>query len=545
MSYIVRKTPNYFTLDIEISLEGEELNELLKSVYNKKKGQIKLEGFRPGKVPFHLGIKRYKLAYFVDDVCSEKIKRDMLTILQKIRTTGNEMIQDLGEYSFSDFNFVEQKDYYVYSITNITEESVSFVIRLDYFPAINLSDRELDIINRSYYGDNTNIDLKVDRLINKLVIAQSRTIPFTGNDDNLVDISSYITIITYFEDNEGKFISLNDASICGQFKFALNEQNLPQDIKTGLLGMKLYETKIIPVHIEDIKEKFYFDCEFYHKKDFLNDGTVIDVKMHVCVTRFDKIITEPLNEELLKDFSDFDSVEQLKEYFYELEKIKSEYFFNVIKYVDRIVEIKEVLNLQPSICIINARLEGEGNEAIERAKSINKLINSNTPFIDIQKYEQFLVTNIEERTTLELASLLLKNEYRNKPTIIQMIIEEFFSIIQQHLKNSSTIYSDTTFFVQLRTVLNQLQNAFIKENDNVESQDELNKLTVEEFKEKIKSILGSNGYDISDNMNKLNDLLSLTITLESISQDVFDDLYLDVEANVRGYFTKKSTSNKE
>ena len=57
-----------------LKLEGKEWKECLKESFNKKKKDIKLDGFRKGQVPYDIYVKKTIVEQLVDKLNADKEK---------------------------------------------------------------------------------------------------------------------------------------------------------------------------------------------------------------------------------------------------------------------------------------------------------------------------------------------------------------------------------------------------------------------------------------------------------------------------------------
>ncbi len=82
MEYSIQKLEKS-TVEISISIEKAEWENYIKEAYNKNKFRYALEGFRKGKVPFNVLVKRYGIEVFFEDAMDIAMSKAYGEILEK------------------------------------------------------------------------------------------------------------------------------------------------------------------------------------------------------------------------------------------------------------------------------------------------------------------------------------------------------------------------------------------------------------------------------------------------------------------------------
>ena len=82
MEYSIQKLEKS-TVEISISIEKAEWENYIKEAYNKNKFRYALEGFRKGKVPFNVLVKRYGIEVFFEDAMDIAMGKAYSEILEK------------------------------------------------------------------------------------------------------------------------------------------------------------------------------------------------------------------------------------------------------------------------------------------------------------------------------------------------------------------------------------------------------------------------------------------------------------------------------
>lgn len=82
MEYSIQKLAKS-SVEISISIEKEEWSNYIQEAYNKNKFRYTLEGFRKGKVPFNVLVKRYGVEVFFEDAMDIAMSKTYGEVLQK------------------------------------------------------------------------------------------------------------------------------------------------------------------------------------------------------------------------------------------------------------------------------------------------------------------------------------------------------------------------------------------------------------------------------------------------------------------------------
>ena len=82
MEYSIQKLEKS-TVEISVSIEKAEWENYIKEAYNKNKFRYALEGFRKGKVPFNVLVKRYGIEVFFEDAMDIAMGKAYSEILEK------------------------------------------------------------------------------------------------------------------------------------------------------------------------------------------------------------------------------------------------------------------------------------------------------------------------------------------------------------------------------------------------------------------------------------------------------------------------------
>ncbi len=118
MEYSIQKLEKS-TVEISISIDKAEWTNYIQEAYNKNKFRYTLEGFRKGKVPFNVLVKRYGIEVFFEDAMDIAMQKAYGEVLQK---------EKLDPVSRPDVD-----------INVVDEDSLKFTIRVANYPEFEVA----------------------------------------------------------------------------------------------------------------------------------------------------------------------------------------------------------------------------------------------------------------------------------------------------------------------------------------------------------------------------------------------------------------------
>lgn len=268
MEYSVQKLEKS-RVEIAISVENEEWDACILEAYKKNKGQYKIEGFRPGKVPFSVIEKRYGKEIFFEDAADYAINKYYGEILD-----ANKDIEPVARPEVD--------------IKTIGAEELKFVITIEVLPSFELPQyKGLTIEKVSVEVTDEAVQKEVER-------RQEQSCRWIEISDRPAQSGDKVTI-DYSGSVDGvKF----DGGTAEKQDLDLGSNSFIPGFEDQVAGMEIGTQK-------DINVKF---PDEYHASDLAGKDAVFAVTLHEI-----KVKELPaLDDEFAKDVSEFDTLADYK-----------------------------------------------------------------------------------------------------------------------------------------------------------------------------------------------------------------------------------------
>ena len=263
------KTENANRVELEIVVDAETFEKAVNAAYRKNVGKIALPGFRKGKAPRALIEKMYGAEFFYEDAMNA-VYPDALDAA--IKESGYEFVEDKIDLD----------------VVSVGKEGMTFKAVITVKPEI-----EID----GYFGlkaekaDASVSDADVDAELKALQDRQSRLVTVEGraaqmDDTVMFDFEGFVDGVA-FEGGKGENYSLKLGS--GQFIHGFEEQ---------IVG-------------KSVDEEFDVNVTFpedYQATELAGKPAVFKCKLHEIKNRE----VPELNDDLAKDCSEFDTLDELK-----------------------------------------------------------------------------------------------------------------------------------------------------------------------------------------------------------------------------------------
>ena len=263
------KTENANRVELEIVVDAETFEKAVNAAYRKNVGKIALPGFRKGKAPRALIEKMYGAEFFYEDAMNA-VYPDALDAA--IKESGYEFVEDKIDLD----------------VVSVGKEGMTFKAVITVKPEI-----EID----GYFGlkaekaDASVSDADVDAELKALQDRQSRLVTVEGraaqmDDTVMFDFEGFVDGVA-FEGGKGENYSLKLGS--GQFIPGFEEQ---------IVG-------------KSVDEEFDVNVTFpedYQATELAGKPAVFKCKLHEIKNRE----VPELNDDLAKDCSEFDTLDELK-----------------------------------------------------------------------------------------------------------------------------------------------------------------------------------------------------------------------------------------
>ncbi len=266
MEYSVQRQSNS-KIEFCFDVNKEEWDACVKEAYAKNKGKYQIEGFRRGKVPFNVLVKRFGVEVFYEDAIDVAIQKYWSEAISK-----------------EDFELVDQP---ALDIKEVSEDGLKFVVEIIVTPDFTLGQYkgftvEKEVINVT--------DEQVDMAINSELNKHTRYIDV---DDRAAENGDVVTI-DYSGSVDGvKF----DGGTAEKQPLELGSGQFIPGFEEQVVGMKIGEEKDINVTFP--KE--------YHE-NLAGKDAVFAIKLH----EIKKKEVPALDDEFVKDISDKDTVAEYK-----------------------------------------------------------------------------------------------------------------------------------------------------------------------------------------------------------------------------------------
>ena len=284
-----------------LKLEGKEWKECLKEAYNKKKKEIKLDGFRKGQVPYDIYVKKVG----IESLYMDAIDMAVDTLYAKL---------------LSDPKTITPAATPAIDIKNITDKEVEIEFTLVGTPEVKLGKyKKLGVKKEKVEVTDEEIEHEIEHLKEQFVEVKTLDDKAKIKEGNVavIDFEGFLNG-TPFQGGKGEGYSLE-----------IGSHTFIPGFEEALVGLKKGDKK-------DVKVTF---PENYHSEELKGQPVIFKVTVHEVKERvfpeFDKDFFEDLN------VGGVESLEDLKRYIKENKEaekekqIEDEYLF---KCLDKVVE---------------------------------------------------------------------------------------------------------------------------------------------------------------------------------------------------------------
>ena len=284
-----------------LKLEGKEWKECLKEAYNKKKKEVKLDGFRKGQVPYDIYVKKAGIeSLYMDaiDMAVDTLYAKLLSNPKTITPAATPAID----------------------IKNITDKEVEIEFTLVGTPEVKLGKyKKLGVKKETVEVSDEEIEHEIEHLKEQFVEVKTLDDKAKIKEGNVavIDFEGFLNG-TPFQGGKGEGYSLE-----------IGSHTFIPGFEEALVGLKKGDKK-------DVKVTF---PENYHSEELKGQPVIFKVTVHEVKERvfpeFDKDFFEDLN------VGGVESLEDLKRYIKENKEaekekqIEDEYLF---KCLDKVVE---------------------------------------------------------------------------------------------------------------------------------------------------------------------------------------------------------------
>lgn len=364
MNVKVEKTENNNEVKLEFTVEAEKFNQAIKTVFNKNSKYFNIPGFRKGKAPYQIVEKTYGAQIFYEDAFNE--------------IAGEAFEEGLRE------NNVEAVSKPEVEIKQIEKgKDLIFTAVVQTKPEVTLGKyKGIQVKKIEYNVSDEDVNHELMHMAEKnarLVSVEDR--PVESGDITVIDFEGFVDGVAF------------DGGKAENHELTIGSNTFIPGFEDQIIGMKPEEEK-------EIKVKF---PEEYFSANLAGKDATFKVKLH----EIKKKEMPEINDELAKDISEFDTIEELKNSIKEKQeeqnksKAKYEMEDEVIKAVcaDAKVEIPSGMietETDHMVQDINTRLSYQGMNIDQYLKMINKTMEEFR-----SEYKEQAETAVKSRLVLE------------------------------------------------------------------------------------------------------------------------------------------------
>ncbi|ETA79817.1 trigger factor [Youngiibacter fragilis] len=256
---------------LEVAVESKKFDEALQKAFKKNAGNFRVQGFRPGKAPFHMVKRFYGVEVLFDDASNALLNE---TYPQAVAQTE---ISPVG-YPEIDITQIEEGKDFLYKAT------------VDVYPEFEVAEyKGLSVAKPSYPADEAEVDKEIESLREKnaRLVSKAEGSVIEDKDTAVIDFLGKVDGVE-FEGGKGESFELEIGS--GTFIDNFEEQ---------LKGLKAGEEKVVTVTFPES-----YGVESLNGKAADFEVKVLDIKA--------KEYPE-VDDEFASEVSEFETLAELRE----------------------------------------------------------------------------------------------------------------------------------------------------------------------------------------------------------------------------------------
>lgn len=388
----------------DVKLEGKEWKDCLKHAFDKKKKDIKMDGFRKGQVPYDVYVKKMGVeALYMDavdiavDVLYAKLLKDEKTIIP-VATPGID-------------------------IKNINHDEIEIEFTLVSAPKVEL-------------GKHTKLGIKKEEVVvtdsqieHELHHLQEQFVEVKELDDDAVIKEGNVAVIDFEGFKEGKAFKGGKGE---DYSLEIGSHTFIPGFEEALVGLKKGDTKDVNVTFP----------ENYHSEDLKGQPVIFKVTVKAVKER----VLPEFNKEFFEDLNvgGVENLEDLKKYIKEnmtaerSKQIEDEYLF---KCLDEVVknskfDIPEEMTEDETNRLVrefSEKLSYQGLKLEDYLKYINSNINDFKATLKDEANKRvgyrLIMDAIIEDEKIEVSDEELESELKKTSEQYKMSVEDFLKEI--------------------------------------------------------------------------------------------------------------------
>ena len=269
MNVKVEKTENNNEVKLEITVEAEKFDNAIKTVFNKNAKYFNIPGFRKGKAPFHIVEKTYGSQIFYEDAFNEVAGAAYEAALKE------KEIEAVSRPEIDLVQIEKGKDL-IFTAVVATKPEVT----LGKYKGIQIKKIEYNVSDEDIEHELGHMAEKNARLVS----VEDR--PVESGDITVIDFEGFVDGVAF------------DGGKAENHELTIGSNTFIPGFEDQIIGMKLEEER-------EINVKF---PEEYFSPNLAGKDAMFKVKLHEIKR---KEMPE-INDELAKDISEFDTIEELK-----------------------------------------------------------------------------------------------------------------------------------------------------------------------------------------------------------------------------------------
>ena len=269
MSVKVEKTNNNNEVKLVITVEAEKFEGAIKSVFNKNAKYFSIPGFRKGKAPYHMVEKMYGASIFYEDAFNEIAGTAYEEAIE------SEKIEAVSKPEIDITQIEKGKDLIFTAVVSTKPE-----VTLGKYKGIQIKKIEYNVTEEDVENELNKMAEKNARLVS----IEDR--PVENGDITVIDFEGFV---------DGKAF---DGGKAENHELTIGSGSFIPGFEDQIIGMKIDEEK-------EINVKF---PEEYFSSNLAGKDAMFKVKLH----EIKKKEMPEINDDLAKDISEFDTIEELK-----------------------------------------------------------------------------------------------------------------------------------------------------------------------------------------------------------------------------------------
>ncbi|MBQ3145348.1 MAG: trigger factor [Clostridia bacterium] len=269
MNVKVEKTKNNNEVKLEITVEAEKFDNAIKTVFNKNAKYFNIPGFRKGKAPFQIVEKTYGAQIFYEDAFNEIAGEAYEEALK-----SNE-VEAVSRPEIDIVQIEKGKDLIFTAVVSTKPE-----VTLGKYKGIQIKKIEYNVSDEDIEHELGHMAEKNARLVS----VEDR--PVESGDITVIDFEGFVDGVAF------------DGGKAENHELTIGSNTFIPGFEDQIIGMKLEEEK-------EINVKF---PEQYFSANLAGKNAMFKVKLH----EIKKKEMPEINDELAKDISEFDTIEELK-----------------------------------------------------------------------------------------------------------------------------------------------------------------------------------------------------------------------------------------